>query len=57
MYVDRRLTDTLHLWRTSILSDLQSDRSPCDIADDLEFFEGVDRSLAQQVVELVQEGE
>jgi hypothetical protein len=57
MYVDQTLTNALFLWRESVLSALQSDQSPCEIASDLEFYEGVNRSVADQVVELVQGGE
>lgn len=57
MYVDQSLTNAIFLWRTSVLNDLEADCSPCDIADDLEFYEGLDRSLAEQVVELVRAGE
>lgn len=56
-YVDQTLSNALFLWRESVLHSLSDDRSPCDIADDLEFYEGVDRSVADQVVELVQGGE
>lgn len=56
MYVDQTLSNAVFLWRTQVLNDLECDRSPCDIADDLEFYEGVDRFVADQVVALVQGG-
>lgn len=57
MYVDQTLSNAVFLWRTQVLNDLECGRSPCDIADDLEFYEGVNRFVADQVVELVGAGE
>lgn len=55
-YVDKVMTESLPLWRESVLNDLWNDRSIVDIADDLSFYEGLDIYEAERLVELVQEG-
>ncbi len=57
MYVDQKLTNAIFLWREYILNEILSDRSVCDIVDDLSFYEGLDVFTAEKAVELVLEGE